>query len=159
MPAFLTGFSSALAGVLLTVWLYVCSFPMAFLESGYPSWVAKLTMLRDCQLARIAMFGDLRLEAGVMPALLPVEATNFGLAAGTAVELRSAITRALACSPPPGEVLLSLAPLHFGPLYRFFGSTICGTASFRLPSCWRRKASRARLEIRNPSPGHEPRTG
>ena len=55
--------------VLLAAWLYVTSFPMAFLESGYPSWVAKSTMLRNCQLGQVAFFGDSRLDAGIVPAL------------------------------------------------------------------------------------------
>nr|WP_294517454.1 hypothetical protein [uncultured Rhodopila sp.] len=117
---YLIGFAAALAGVLLAAWLYVYSFPMAFLESGYPSWVAKSMMLRDCRIGRIALFGDSRLEAGVVPALLPVDAANFGLGAATAVEIHSAVGRALGCAPLPRQVVLSLAPEHFGPLDQYF---------------------------------------
>ena len=73
---------------MLLVWLYVALLPMAYMEGGYPAWVAKSQMLQDCQLGEVAFFGDSRLEAGVIPALLPVPASNFGLAAGTAVEAR-----------------------------------------------------------------------
>jgi hypothetical protein len=119
-PRFLRCSGAVFAAVLLVVWLYVLSFPMAFLESGYPSWVAKSTMLRECQLGRIAFFGDSRLDAGVVPALLPVAASNFGLAAGTAVETLSAVRRAMACPTPPRQVVISLIPQHFGPLDQFF---------------------------------------
>jgi hypothetical protein len=119
-PRFLLRSGAVFAAVLLAAWLYVVSFPMAFLERGYPSWVAKSTMLRECQLGRIAFFGDSRLEAGVVPALIPVAATNFGLAAGTAIEVRSAVRRAIACPTPPRQVVISLTADHFGPLDQFF---------------------------------------
>ena len=112
--------TAALAGVLALVWLYVALMPMAFMESGYPAWVAKSKMLQDCQLGDVAFFGDSRLEAGVIPALLPVSASNFGLAAGTAVEARSAATRAMACPTLPKQAVISLSPGHFGPLSGFF---------------------------------------
>jgi hypothetical protein len=119
-PRYLARFGAVFAGILLVVWLYVLSSPMAFLEGGYPAWVAKSIMLRECQLGRIAFFGDSRLEAGVVPALLPVEASNFGLAAGTAVETHSAVRRALACATLPRQVVISLVADHFGPLDRYF---------------------------------------
>jgi len=119
-PRFLLCSSAVFAAVLLAVWLYVISFPMAFLETGYPSWVAKATMLRECQLGQIAFFGDSRLHAGVVPALLPVAASNFGLPAGTAIETHSAVRRAMACSTFPQQVVISLSPEHFGPLDKFY---------------------------------------
>lgn len=117
---YLVRFGAVFIGILLVVWLYVCSFPMAFLEGGYPAWLAKSIMLRQCQLGRIAFFGDFRLEAGVVPALLPVQASNFGLAAGTAVETHSAVRRALACATLPRQVVISLVADHFGPFDRYF---------------------------------------
>jgi hypothetical protein len=119
-PRFLIRSGAVFAAVLLAVWLYVASFPMAFLEIGYPSWVAKSIMLRQCELGRIAFFGDSRLHAGVVPALLPVAATNFGLAAGTAIETQSAVRRAMSCPIPPRQVVISLTADHFGPLDQFF---------------------------------------
>jgi hypothetical protein len=117
---YLVRLGAVFAAVVLAAWLYVVSFPMAFLEGGYPAWVAKSTMLAECRVGSIAFFGDSRLEAGVVPALLPVEASNFGLAAGTPVETRSAVRRALDCASPPRQVVISLTADHFGPLDRFF---------------------------------------
>ena len=111
---------ASLLGVLLLAWIYVALAPMAFMESGYAAWAAKKTMLRECRLGELTFFGDSRLEAGVIPAALPVEASNFGLAAGTAVEAYSAIRRALACPTPPRQVVIALVPEHFGPLKKFF---------------------------------------
>src|SRR3954471_23770934 len=93
---------------------------MAFLESGYAAWQAKRAMLEECQLGEIAFFGDSRLESGVVPALLPVPAMNFGVAAGTAIETHSAVRRALACPSPPQQAVIALTPGHFGPLSRFY---------------------------------------
>jgi hypothetical protein len=117
---FLLRAGAVFAAAMLATWGYVASFPMAFLESGYPSWVAKSTMLRECQLGRIAFFGDSRLHAGIIPALFPVAASNFGLPAGTAIETLSALRRALACPTLPQQVVISLTADHFGPLDQFF---------------------------------------
>lgn len=110
----------SLVGVLALTWVYVALAPMAFMESGYATWAAKSTMLRECRLGQVAFFGDSRLEAGVIPAALPVPASNFGLAAGTAVEANSAIRRALACPDLPRQAVIALVPEHFGPLSKFF---------------------------------------
>lgn len=111
---------ASLLGVLFTVWLYVALAPMAFMESGYAAWAAKSTMLRECRLGQLAFFGDSRLESGVMPAALPLQASNFGLAAGTAVEAQSAVRRAMACPEAPRQAVIALVPEHFGPLSKFF---------------------------------------
>lgn len=117
---YLVRLGAALAGALAVVWLYVALVQMAYVESGYAAWVAKSVMLDECRLGEVAFFGDSRLEAGVVPALLPVPASNFGLAAGTPVETRSAVRRALRCPVLPAQAVLSLSPEHFGPLSRFF---------------------------------------
>ncbi|GAC1490992.1 MAG: hypothetical protein NVS2B11_15950 [Acetobacteraceae bacterium] len=71
---YLIRLGAILAGVVVLVWCYVALAPMAYLEGGYPAWVAKAEMLRDCRLGEVAFFGDSRLEAGVIPALLPMPA-------------------------------------------------------------------------------------
>ena len=81
----------SLLAVLLVAWVYVAVAPMAFMESGYAAWAAKSAMLKQCRLGELAFFGDSRHETGVVPAVLPVEASNFGLAAGTAEETQSAV--------------------------------------------------------------------
>lgn len=110
----------SLLGVFVAVWLYIALLPMAFMESGYAAWAAKAAMLKECRLGQIPFFGDSRLEAGVVPAALPVDATNFGLAAGTPVEAASAIRRATSCPGAPPQAVVSLIPEHFGPLSKFF---------------------------------------
>ena len=117
---YLVVFALTMAGIIALVWAYTATLPMAFMESGYAAWTAKKTLLRECRLGQIAFFGDSRLEAGLRPPDLPVAATNFGLAAGTAIETRVAVDRALACAAPPDQAVISLAPEHFGPVSAFF---------------------------------------
>lgn len=117
---YLIVFAATLIGIIAVVWAYTAALPMAFMESGYASWTAKRHLLHDCQLGQIAFFGNSRLEAGLEPASLPIPATNFGLAAGTAIETRVAIDRALTCPTLPRQAVISLAPEHFGPVSRFF---------------------------------------
>jgi len=56
----------------------------------------------------------------VIPAGLPVEASNFGVAAGTALEAYSAVRRALDCAALPQQAVIALSAEQFGPLSRFF---------------------------------------
>src|SRR3954453_7106131 len=95
---YLVRLGASLLAVFVAVWAYIAFAPMAFLESGYATWQAKRAMLQDCQLGQIAFVGHSRLGSGVVPALLPVPAINFGLPAGTAVETHTAVRRALACA-------------------------------------------------------------
>lgn len=118
--AYLLRMSIAMLGMLLMVWIYVLTFPMAFLGSGYASWVAKETMLQECRLGTIAFFGDSKVEAGIIPAALPVTASNFGFAANSAIGVQSEVTSALRCGQKPGFVVVSLSITSFGPLGEFF---------------------------------------
>ena len=117
---YLAVFFATIVVILAAAWVYTATLPAAFMESGYASWAAKKSMLAGCNLGQIAFFGDSRLEAGVIPAELPVPSTNFGLAAGTAVEARVAIDRALRCPDLPRQAVISLVPEHFGPLSRYY---------------------------------------
>ena len=117
---YLIVFFATIVVILGAVWTYTAARPIAFMESGYASWAAKKAMLADCDLGQIAFFGDSRLEAGLVPAAFPIPSTNLGLAAGTAIETRVAIDRALACPTLPRQAVISLVPEHFGPLSRFY---------------------------------------
>ena len=117
---YLLVFGGSLLTVLLAAWVYVAAAPMAFMESGYAAWAAKSAMLQQCTLGQVAFFGDSRLEAGVIPAELPAPASNFGLAAGTPIETRVAVDRALTCPDLPRQAVIALVPEHFGPVSQFF---------------------------------------
>lgn len=101
-----------LAGFTL-VWAWVAVMPLAFLDPEYPVWRAKLAMLRQCDLGDVLLVGDSRLAVDVLPALLPVKATNLAVGGGMPIEAYVVIARALACPVPPRRVVISLDAAHF----------------------------------------------
>jgi len=124
MPTSFTRYLVCLCASLLVVfcavWAYVVLAPMAYYEGGYATWKAKELMLDECRVGEIALFGDSRLESGIVPALMPVDTVNFGVPAGTVIETHSAARRAMACPSRPKQAVIALTPAHFGPLSRFF---------------------------------------
>ncbi len=95
------------------VWLFVATLPLAFLDPEYPAWRAKLTLLHRCELGEVLVVGDSRAAVDVIPALLPVAATNLAVGGGKTIEAYVALSRALACPRPPRRVVISLDAGHF----------------------------------------------
>jgi hypothetical protein len=89
------------------VWVYVTSFPMAFLEAGYPIWVAKQQFIKDCDLGDVAVFGDSRVEAGLMAKGSPEKITLLGFGGTTPIETYFAIKHALNCNKLPKRIVLA----------------------------------------------------
>ena len=75
-PRFLTWCLVAFTLSFGLVWLYVAAMPMAFLSRDYPLWIAKRTMLDECRLGDVAVFGDSRTLAGTEPSVMPVPVMN-----------------------------------------------------------------------------------
>ena len=95
------------------VWVWVAAMPLAFLDPEYPSWLAKQTLLRRCDLGEVLVLGDSRAAVGIIPALLPVKTTNLAVGGGEAIEAHAALSRALRCPVPPRLVVLSFDAAHF----------------------------------------------
>lgn len=95
------------------VWLWVAAAPMAYMDPEYPSWRAKQVMLERCDLGEVIILGDSRAAADIVPARLPMKATNLAVGGGSAIEAYVALSRVLACPALPRLVLLSLDPGHF----------------------------------------------
>jgi len=95
------------------VWAWIAAMPMAYLDPEYPAWRAKLELLRRCDLGDVLVVGDSRAAVDVMPALLPVRATNLAVGGGEAIEAYAALSRALACPVPPRRVVISVDAAHF----------------------------------------------
>lgn len=95
------------------VWVWVATMPMAFMDSEYASWRAKLVMLESCDLGELVVLGDSRAAADIIPARLPLRVTNLAIGGGEAVEALSALDRVLACPQRPKLVIISLDPGHF----------------------------------------------
>ncbi|WP_146101576.1 hypothetical protein [Rhodopila globiformis] len=95
------------------VWAWVAAAPMAFMEPEYPSWRAKQVMLEQCDLGDAIVLGDSRAAADILPALLPMRATNLAVGGGMPIEAYAALARALACPSSPRLVIISFDPGHF----------------------------------------------
>ena len=110
---YLTVLTAVAALCFALVWGWVAAMPLAYLDPEYPAWLAKTELLRLCDLGEIVVVGDSRAAVGILPALLPVKATNLAVGGGHPVEAYEAVRRALACPVPPRRVIVSLVPGHF----------------------------------------------
>lgn len=95
------------ACVIGTAWAYTALLPMAFLESGYPIYVAKQAILRGCRFGDALVLGDSRPDAAFIPKLLPLPAANLSFAATTPLENRVFAEQAMRCPKPPKLVIYS----------------------------------------------------
>jgi hypothetical protein len=87
-------------------WTYIATFPMTFLPSGYPVWVAKKHMLDHCDLGEIMEFGDSLLEAAIVSHGLPLVSTNFSAGGVSPLEGYFLVQKALTCPHYPKRVIL-----------------------------------------------------
>jgi hypothetical protein len=97
----------AALAVIAAVWLYVRTMPMAFLESGYPVWVARQTMLRGCDLGDVLILGDSRVDAAVVPTRLSRSGANLAFGGTTPLETYFFARRASQCPRKPKIVIWS----------------------------------------------------
>ena len=95
------------------VWVWVAFVPLAFLDPEYPAWLAKQRMLARCDVGELLVVGDSRAAVDVIPALLPMRATNLAVGGGSPIEAYVAVSRALACPAPPKRVVVSFDAGHF----------------------------------------------
>jgi hypothetical protein len=94
-------------------WIYASTQGIRFLESGYSVWNAKGTLLRDCDLGAVAVFGDSRADSAVIPARFSKTATNFGFAGGTPIENYFFVKSLMSCNAKPRMLVLSFNPNAF----------------------------------------------
>jgi hypothetical protein len=95
------------------VWGWVAVAPMAFMDTEYAAWRAKLAMLQRCDLGEVMVLGDSRPAADILPERLPVRTDNLSMGGAKAIEALSLLRRALACPAWPRLVIISLDPGHF----------------------------------------------
>jgi hypothetical protein len=95
------------------IWIYVAMMPMAFLGHDYSLWVAKRTILEECRLGPVAVFGDSRTMAAVYPGLISGPVTNLALSGATPLETYFAVQRALRCETPLKLIVISHGALKF----------------------------------------------
>lgn len=97
----------AACAVLSAVWLYANEIPMAFMDSGYPVWMAKQALLKRCDLGQDVFFGDSVLDSSIVPNRLAHPATNLGFAGGTPIDAYFFVKKALGCGLRPKRYVLS----------------------------------------------------
>jgi hypothetical protein len=95
------------------VWLYVAACPILFLDKGYPIWVVKQTMLDQCQLGTVSVFGDSRTMTAIIPRALPFPVVNFALGGTTPIETYFAVRRALRCPSLPKLAIIGHVALNY----------------------------------------------
>lgn len=100
-------------GSFLLLWAWIAFVPLAYLDPEYPFWLVKQRLVGACDLGEVAILGDSRAAVGILPALLPVTATNLAVGGGKPVEALAAARAMLACPHPPNHVVISIDPGHF----------------------------------------------
>ncbi len=110
---YLAGIAAAASLSFAAIWLYVIVAPLAFLEGGYPGWVAKQNFIQTCDLGDLTVFGDSRAEAAIDPGNLNIGSRNISLGAVTPVEAYFFIRAALRCPRLPRQVVLSFSTPSF----------------------------------------------
>jgi hypothetical protein len=111
--AFIAWFFITFAASFGLVWIYVAALPMAFLDRDYPLWIAKRTMLDECRLGTVAIFGDSRALAANLPSVMPVPVSNFAMSGTSPIETYFAVRRALRCPTLPKIVVIAHSILKF----------------------------------------------
>lgn len=110
---FLVWFALAFLGSFFVVWLYVEAAPLAYLDRDYPYLLAKQRLQAECRAGDVAVFGDSRAVAAVIPSLVGVPTTNYAMSGTSPVETYFAVKRLLACPTAPKLILLAHSPLKY----------------------------------------------
>lgn len=110
---FLAWFAACFLLTFLLVWAYVAWMPMAFLSRDYPMWIAKQTMLSECRPDAVAVFGDSRAVAGIVPDVMQLRVSNFAMSGSSPIETYFAVQRALRCPDPPRLVVIAHSAVKY----------------------------------------------
>jgi len=111
--SYLATFLVCVAVVLGISWLYTSTQRSRFMETGYAVWDAKRTMVSNCDVGQVAVFGDSRADSALIPDRLKKVATNLAVAGGTPIENFFFVKSVLACESKPAIVMLSFNPGAF----------------------------------------------
>jgi len=95
------------------VWIWVASNFIVFMDRGYAMWAAKMQIAHNCTMGRLAILGDSRPMADIIPPLVGAGVVNLAFGGVTAVENYIFAKQILNCSNLPKAVILSLTPVSF----------------------------------------------
>ena len=96
-----------IAAIIGGAWLFTKTMRMYFMESGYPSRVAKEELLSRCDLGSVLILGDSRPEASIIPRRMPTLTTNLAFGGATPVETYFTAQHALRCADRPKLIVYS----------------------------------------------------
>ncbi len=105
------------------VWIYIAAFPMAYEDRDYPLAIAKERLIAQCRPNEVAVFGDSKVVAGVLPTAMHVPVENLAFPAATPIETYFLVSRLLRCPETPRLVVIA----HSASMYpedKFFWSLI-----------------------------------
>lgn len=111
------GFSGLVCvAIWAAIWAYIAAFPMAYMDRDYPLSLAKAQLAAECLPGDIAVFGDSRAAAGIMPKTMDMRVTNLAYPGGSPIENYFLVRRLLRCPTPPRLVVLAQsAAMYVGP--------------------------------------------
>jgi len=115
----------ALFGTVGVVWFYIIAFPMAYSGRDYPLSLAKSDLIAQCRPNEVAIFGDSRVVAGVLPTAMQVPVENLAFPAASPVETYFFVKRLLRCPQPPRLVIIAHSASMY-PQDKYFWSVFAG---------------------------------
>lgn len=107
-------------------WAYIAACRMAYADRNYPLSLAKTQLIAQCRPNEVAVFGDSKVVAGVLPTAMHVPVENLAFPAATPVETYFLVTRLLRCPEPPRLVVIAHSASMY-PTDKFFWSVFAGT--------------------------------
>ena len=110
---FMAWLGASFAITFALAWIYVAAMPMAFMSRDHPLWIAKRTMLDQCRLGSVSVFGDSRTLAATVPRVMPIPVANFAMSGTSPIETYFAVARAMRCKTLPKLVLIAHGALKF----------------------------------------------
>ena len=94
-------------------WVYVIERPMYYYEMAYPIWLERMHSLKGNTFGSLAILGDSRPMADLMPARLGPGVTNFALPGAMPIESFYIAQHITSGAASPKAVIISFTPSHF----------------------------------------------
>jgi hypothetical protein len=104
------------------VWTYIAAFPMAYEGRDYPLALAKKDLIAECRSNEVAVFGDSRAVAGVLPTVMNIPVENLAYSGSTPIETYFLVRRMLRCPHLPRLVVIATSAAGYSKDVSFWTS-------------------------------------
>jgi len=95
-------------------WAFSSTERNGYMDQDFGQWTAKMHMIRDCEVGDIAVIGDSRASAAIVPAAMsPERVSNLALTGATPIEGYFELQHILRCPVAPRVILLAYAPRQY----------------------------------------------